>query len=116
MEIFSVIFHKALTWQTSWSRKQVYALCGGEVIFLLKCLFEKKGLKPREENSETREYIELLEKYYLHGKVATRNVNHIIRGVKSKKNVCTTIGRYINVSVLLEIKIFSCVISANDEL
>lgn len=37
-----------------------------------------------------------------HGNVAARSVNHIIRAVKSGKSVCTTRGRCINVSVLLE--------------
>lgn len=39
-----------------------------------------------------------------HGNVAVISVNRIIRAVKLEKNVCTTRGRCINVSVLLEIK------------
>ncbi|KYM80621.1 hypothetical protein ALC53_08959 [Atta colombica] len=49
------------------------------------------GLKPREENSEIRESScwRNITREERHGNVATRNVNHIIRGVKSEKNVST---------------------------
>lgn len=89
-----------------------------KVILLLKRLKKKLSLKRREENGGIREYIELLEKYCSLGKAWEHRCEkckpHYTGREIGKK--CLYCSVYTDISVLLEIKIFSCVISPNDGL